>query len=127
MVPERVEPEAAEQFILEEIDSVPHLEALLLLWNSRPVSWAPEQLAQRLFITPEGAIRLLNDLIRKNLISRDADAERYAYASTLRNDQLLAAVDDTYRKELVRLTQMIHSKGSPAAQDFARAFRLKKD
>ena len=24
------------QFLLDQIDSVPHLEALLLLWNSRP-------------------------------------------------------------------------------------------
>jgi hypothetical protein len=31
-----------DQFILVEIDSVPHLEALLLLWNSKPRKWSLE-------------------------------------------------------------------------------------
>ena len=32
----------AYEFILENIDSVPQLEALVLLWNSRPVAWSCE-------------------------------------------------------------------------------------
>jgi hypothetical protein len=36
-------------------------------------------------------------------------------------------VDATYRRELVRISSMIHSKPSPAVRQFARAFRLKKD
>lgn len=31
--------EAGHHFILEQIESVPHLEALLLAWNSRPQAW----------------------------------------------------------------------------------------
>lgn len=37
------------RFILDEIDTVPHLEALLLLWNSRPKQRAEEELSERLF------------------------------------------------------------------------------
>jgi hypothetical protein len=118
----------AEQFILDEIDSVPHLEALLLIWNSRPVSWSAEQMAQRLFVHPDAADRILQDLTRKNLIGLEAGTDRrYAYVSTADRDQLMASVDETYRRDLVRLSRAIHAKGSPALQDFLRAFRLKKE
>lgn len=40
----------AYEFIRQSIDSVPHLEALMLLWNSRPAGWTPEELATRLYI-----------------------------------------------------------------------------
>ena len=38
------------RFIHEHIDSVPHLEALILLWNSRPVGWTCDELASRLYV-----------------------------------------------------------------------------
>lgn len=126
MTGENQEKKTAEQFIVETIDSVPHLEALLLLWNSRPVQWSAEQMAQRLFVDAQAAERILQDLVRKNLIAVD-ESKRYGYISEGEKDQLMAAVDETYRKDLVRLTTAIHTKGPPSVQDFARAFRLKKD
>jgi hypothetical protein len=36
MNPDETTKKEVDQFILDEIDSVPHLEALLLLWNTRP-------------------------------------------------------------------------------------------
>src|SRR5690242_14919188 len=39
-----------DEFILEKIDSVSHLEALLLLWNSRPKQWSPDEIASRLYV-----------------------------------------------------------------------------
>jgi hypothetical protein len=32
-----------DQFLLEQIDTVPHLEALLFLWNSRPQPWSVDK------------------------------------------------------------------------------------
>ena len=52
------------QYILEKIDSVPHLEAIILLWNSRPVGWTSEELASRLYLPPDKVTDLLYDLIR---------------------------------------------------------------
>ena len=42
-------------------------------------------------------------------------------------DELIAAVDSAYRKELIRISRLIHSKPSAAVREFARAFRIKKD
>jgi len=40
-------------FVLDEIETVPHLEALLLLWNSRPQPWTIENLSKRLYVSTE--------------------------------------------------------------------------
>jgi hypothetical protein len=36
-------------------------------------------------------------------------------------------VDTAYRREIVRISTMLHSKTSPSVREFARAFRFKKD
>ena len=43
-------PEEIEQFILEKIDSVAEMEALLLLRSNPAILWSRESLAKRLYI-----------------------------------------------------------------------------
>lgn len=117
-----------DQFLLEQIDTVPHLEALLLLWNSRPKEWLVEEMASLLYLAPEAARSILDDLARRGLISAISGAtESFRYDPGLERDQLIAAVDAAYRRELVRITRLIHSKPPAAVRAFARAFRIKKD
>ena len=117
-----------DQFLQDQIDTVPHLEALLLLWNSRPKPWSVEEMANGLFVAREAAKEILEDLVRQRLIVPvSAAREVYRYESEPDKDRLLAAVDSTYRRELIRISRMIHSKPSKAVREFARAFRIKKD
>jgi len=51
----------------------------------------------------------------------------YSYDPAFRHSNLMEEVDRTYRRELVRISRMIHSKASPAVREFARAFKFKKD
>jgi len=124
-------PEEVNQFILEEIDSVPHLEALLMLWNTRPKPWSVEGMAKALYVSPETAHKILQDVAQRGLIvpvSAPGAAEQYGYQSqSADRDALLRAVESTYRRELVRVSTMIHSKASPAVREFARAFRFTKE
>lgn len=117
------------QFLLDQIDSVPHLEALLLLWNSRPALWEADELARRLYVGREVALRLLQDLVRQQLIDSDAGSpERYCYRDEPADrDRLIRMVDETYRREVVRVSTLIHSKPSSSVRDFARAFRFTKE
>ncbi|MFY9803800.1 MAG: hypothetical protein WA211_20990 [Candidatus Acidiferrales bacterium] len=117
------------QFIFDKIDSVPHLEALLLLWNSRPAKWSPDDLASRLYIERNIAKDLLQELNREGLIAAVSEAaEHFCYEMKSPGlDRLVAMVDETYRKQIVRVSRLIHSKGSSAVRDFARAFRFKKE
>jgi len=118
-----------EQFIYEKIDSVPHLEALLLLWNSRPQPWQVSNLAKRLYVDPAAARALLQDLARRELIEAVGDPpDSFSYTTgSVERDQLIAAVDATYRREVVRISTLIHTKPSASVQAFARAFRLTKE
>ena len=117
-----------DEFILEKIDSVAHLEALLLLWNSRPRQWSPEEMASRLYVETKTARQLLADLQRSDLIAAvSSSSESYSYETRSEDgDQLIGLVDTTYRFQVIRISNLIHSKGSSAVRDFARAFRFTK-
>jgi len=116
-------------FVLDQIETVPHLEALLLLWNSRPQPWTVENLAKRLYVSTEIVDALLDDLVRRGLIvcvEGAPDGYRYE-SSSIAQDQLLSTLDLTYRRETVRISTMIHSKPSSSVREFARAFRFTKE
>ena len=102
---------------------------MLLLWNSRPQPWTTKNLSRRLYVSEEVVRALLEDLARRSLIEFVPGLlESYRYESnSAERDQLIAAVDLTYRREVVRISTMIHSKPSSSVREFARAFRLTKE
>ncbi|HEU5411046.1 MAG TPA: hypothetical protein VFU57_08500 [Candidatus Acidoferrales bacterium] len=119
---------AVDQFILNEIDSVPHLEALLLLWNTRPKQWPVDEMAKALYVPPDLAQRIMQELARRGLIATQAEPERYSYiAQSDETETLMRSVDEIYRRELVRISRMIHGKAPSAVREFARAFRFTKE
>ncbi|HWR17280.1 MAG TPA: hypothetical protein VN577_20795 [Terriglobales bacterium] len=115
-----------DQFIVEQIDSVPHLEALLLLWNSRPNPWSSERMARALYVRTDVASKILAGLVQRELIVADDDSFRCEEHSP-ETSQLLGDLDAIYRKEVVRISSIIHSKASAGVRDFAKAFRFTKE
>ena len=117
------------RFIVDQIDSVPQLEALLLVWNSRPAIWTPEELGKRLYVSNDLGRDLLQELVRKRLITSIQGAvEGYRYESASEEqDALIGRLDEMYRREVVRVSNMIHAKPASALRDFARAFRFTKE
>ncbi|MEO8048807.1 MAG: hypothetical protein ABI833_00205 [Acidobacteriota bacterium] len=116
-----------DQFILAQIDTVPHLEALLLVWNSRPNAWGIEEMAHRLFLDSGEASAVLENLARRELIAVSPNNDTWHYHSEPEKDRIVALVSATYRQDLIRLARLIHSKPSAAVREFARAFRFKKE
>jgi hypothetical protein len=118
-----------DRFILAEIDSVPHLEALLLLFNGRPKTWSIDEMGRSLYVRNEVASKILESLVQRNLIAASPNVPGlffYSQDDEYRN-QLLEDVDALYRKDVVRISSMIHSNAPAGLRDFARAFRIKKD
>ena len=117
------------EYILEKIESVPHLEAIILLWNSRPVGWTAEELSSRLYVPADRTDQIIQDLVRQQLVQQGPGSPaRFSYLP--RNDEQnewMFRVDTAYRREIVRISTMLHSKASPSVREFARAFRFKKD
>jgi len=118
-----------DEFILEHIDTVPHLEALLLLRNSRPKEWTVEEMASALYVSSGTARTILQSLTRRGLLVAGRETpERFRYESlSSKRDRLVEAVDARYRKDLIRISRMIHSKASPGVREFAQAFRFTKE
>lgn len=116
-----------ERFLLDSIDTVPHLEALLLLFQSPATVWTDVQLAARIYVSDKQASGILEDLTRRSLIVRiEPSPAKYQYvARSPEQSALLDQVAQSYRTQLVQLTRFIHSNASGSVRDFARAFRLK--
>lgn len=116
-------------FIQANIDSVPHLETVILLWNCRPAPCSPEELAARLYISADKVNKLLRDLIRLQLVQvAEGSPAGYAYySSSASQDDLIRRLESTYRHDLIRISNMIHLKASSPVREFARAFRIKKE
>jgi hypothetical protein len=118
------------RFIEERIDTVPHLEALLLVWESRSQRWRPEQMAARLYVAPDKAASILADLVRRQL-ARGGEDESGPYieydAAWDTDGARMAQVAASYRQQLLQVATLIHAKASTAVHDFARAFRIKKE
>jgi hypothetical protein len=112
----------AYEFILNKMDTVPHLEVLMLLWNSRPVGWTYAELGTRIYIAPEKLGELLRDLVRMQLIAESsAEPPRFSYVPrTSEQDELMRMVDTAHRQDLVRISTMIHAKALPGSADMHR-------
>jgi hypothetical protein len=116
------------QFLLEQIDSVSQLEALLLTWEHRSTSWDAETLAAALYVEQAKAKSIIASMVMRGWLARDAAGpDKVSFDSSWdpegRFMQTLAA---TYRKHLVRVATLIHSRASAGVRDFAKAFDLKK-
>jgi predicted ArsR family transcriptional regulator len=117
-------------FIEEQIDSVPHLEALLLLWESGAKQWTVDETAARLYVTNGTAKSILKDLVKRDLVRRDRidgrPCYRY-YGGWDGNGERMRRIAETYRRQLRQVAALIHSKAPTAVWNFAQAFRIKKE
>lgn len=116
-----------DRFLLDQIDSVPHLEALLLLWRNAPRACTAAQIAEQLYIAPAHGAAIAEDLHHRGLIARNPDSAFFYDTASEPRNQLLAALHTTYRTDLIRISGIIHSKASPGVRAFADAFRFRKD
>jgi hypothetical protein len=116
-------------FLDTQVDSVPHLEALLLVWRSAPEAWAAEQIAARVYVPPEIAVEILRDLARRKLVlPSDKTAGSFTYDPAWdRSGELMRRVAEAHRQKLIPVAHRLHEKASGAVREFARAFELKKE
>jgi|SRR5689334_13329372 DNA-binding IscR family transcriptional regulator len=122
-------PEEVLNFLERRVDSVPHLEALLLLWLNPSTHWTAADISARVYVGPDQASNILADLARHGLITPLAEVSgRYTYNATWDESSLMQRVAATYRKSLVQVSKVLHAKSaSNAVRDFARAFEFKPE
>jgi len=119
-------PEAVRRLVVEAIDSVPELEAVLLLRSHADRDWSVEEAGARLYVSVTVAAHVLDVLTQRGFLTRTG--ERYRYApTTMELDAAVAMLAATYATKLIAVTRLIHSKPSPSVMQFADAFRLRKE
>lgn len=124
MVPE-LSPDDVLQFVGANVESVPHLEALLLIWQAAPRALGAEDVARRVYLPRDRAERLLADLVARRWIV--AGEAGYTFNAESPDAPTIAHLAEHYRSNLIRIAEIIHRKAPSAVLDFARAFELRKD
>lgn len=118
------------RFILTSVPSVPYLEAVLLLRHDPEVGWDVPRLAARLYVAERQAAEVLAALAAAGIAQSEDQGEailfRYAPATAELRERL-DALAQAYSANLVGITDLIHSRIDKRAQQFADAFRLRKD
>ena len=119
-------PDEVRRFVLTSVPSVPYLEALLLLRAEPAARWDAYRLAGRLYIGEAQALELLQALTQAGIAARAEDGS-FAFApATPDLVAILDAVARTYARDLVGVTDLIHS-GLKRAHQFADAFRFRRE
>lgn len=120
-------PQDVRRFVLTSIPSVPFLEAVLLMRGDNAHPWDAQRLAQALYTRRKVAADLLHELVEAGIAQSDG-ANTFTYGpATPELAKLLDAVAESYSKNLVAVTDLIHSRVERRAQQFADAFRWKKE
>ena len=122
-------PDDVKRFILTSIPSIPYLETLLLLRNNANRLWSSADVARRIYISEKAAHALLQEMRSSSFIEAVGnDLDQYRYAPV--NEELRDMIDclaHSYSKNLVDVTELIHSKINKRAKQFADAFIWRKD
>jgi hypothetical protein len=121
-------PDEVRAFLLQHIDSIAQLEALLLLRADPTFTWSAEKLAKRLYINAEETAAVLEHLAAHGFLATLPDLpDSYHYHPV--SDAVAHMVDqvaELYAKYLIPVTHLIHSKPRSRVQEFADAFKLRK-
>ena len=122
-------PDEIKQFILNNIDSIAQLEALLLLRKDSQLDWTIDAVAKGLYISEQETSILLRHLCAGGFLITTAEKPT-AYRYHTNFDELGQMVDrlaELYSKYLIPVTNLIHSKPQTRVREFADAFKLRKE
>lgn len=121
-------PDDIHRFILRNIDSIAQLEGLFILRSNPQKTWNAATLAQRLYIDQNEATLLMEQLASRGLIAAMENGSLYQYKpESAKLGQTVTRLAELYSRYLVPITHLIHSKPKNGIQDFANAFRIKKE
>lgn len=115
------------RFILTSIPSVPFMEAMLLFkaLPGQPVE--TRSIAERLYIGEKQAAALVDQLREAGVVAPVEGSPAHRYAPPAELAATLDRVAHAYVDNLIGVTRLIHSRTGRMAQQFADAFKIRKD
>jgi hypothetical protein len=122
-------PDDVRRFILTSISSVPFLEAMLLLRSNPNVGWDAKSLAQRLYVGEKRAEELLTELKQAGFaVMRDPGNLLLQFEPSSNDLKVICGrLAEAYASNIIAVTNLVHSNVGRQAQQFADAFKWRKD
>jgi hypothetical protein len=118
-----------DKFIAEEIQSLEQLEILLLLSGNPHKWWTAKGAYEVIKSNPASVEARLEEMTVRRALRKETENEvRYQFAPE--DPALWTIVNelrDAYKERPVKVVQAIYSKPPDAVQEFARAFRVRKE
>jgi len=128
-VSEKVFSEELERFIAAEVNSLEQLEILLLLSGNPHKWWTATGVYEVITSSVQSVQDRLNEMVARGILRKEAENEvRFQFKPT--NDavwNITSELRDAYKERSVKVVQAIYSKPPDAVQEFARAFRVRKE
>ena len=117
-------PDDVRDYILNHIDSIVQLEALMLLRAHPAQSWDIAKIARRLYVSQADVSEAVGCLVSDGAVA--FEQETFSYRPPPEIDALIDRVAAAYRRHLIPVTNLIHTKPSRISQ-FADAFKFRRD
>lgn len=122
-------PDDVSRFILLAVPSVPYLEAMLLMRRECERPWGSRQLSARIYVNEKVAQSIMKGLHEQGILGvTDQDHQLYEFCpASPELADMIGRLADIYAKNLIGVTNLIHSSTSKKARQFADAFIWRKD
>jgi DNA-binding GntR family transcriptional regulator len=117
-------PDDVRDYILNHIESIAQLEALMLLRAHPGECWDVVKMARRLYVSEAEVSDALGRLVSSGIAHFEEGA--FSYRPPPEMHDLIARVAATYSRHLIPVTNLIHSKPSRISQ-FADAFKFRRN
>jgi hypothetical protein len=127
MSPTKISLEVRE-FVLRYVESVEHLEVLLLLHRSPQAAWTAERVSAELRTSPVSTAQRLALLRSQGLLEQAREnSSAYRFHSGSANAAVVAQLAEAYKERRHAIIDLIFSKPLEKVRVFAEAFRIRKD
>lgn len=121
-------PEELRRFILTSVPSVPFVEALLVFREARGNHLDTEFVRRRLYLPEKAAAEVVAQLLAARFVEADpAGTGMHRFAPHEDLASMVETLATYYRSQLVEVTDIIHSRTGRMAQQFANAFKWRKE
>jgi hypothetical protein len=119
-------PDDVSRFLHQYIDSVEHLEVLLLAQTSPGRTWSAPDMARELYSHPSSITQRFHRLVGSGLL-REVSPGVVQYAPRAAElDEIVSRLADVYRERRVAVISLIATKPLANVKAFSDAFRIRR-
>jgi predicted transcriptional regulator len=119
-------PDAVLSFVDRHIESLEHLEILLLL-AAEDRSWTAAEIFQKIQSSQASVDQRLQTLVAAGLLAKDATGQFRFAPKDEEARKVVKDLAEAYKSRRVRIIEAIYTRKTDAVQTFADAFKFRKD